>query len=94
MKFGRCAAMKFGSGRCAVLAARGAAEFYAVWGWCGLAADLDGTAELALLKPDFESEIYTRAVDLKRHPRLPRRFVFAAHCLCIAAAKSRNFASV
>lgn len=27
-------------------------------------------AELALLKPDFESKIYIRAVDLKRHPCL------------------------
>ena len=26
--------------------------------------------ELALLKPDFESKIYTRAVDLKRYPCL------------------------
>ena len=51
-------------------------------------------AELALLRPDFESRIYTRAVDLKRHPRLPRRFVFAAHCLYIAAIKSLNFASI
>lgn len=27
-------------------------------------------AEFVLLKPHFESEIYTRAVDLKQHPRL------------------------
>lgn len=27
-------------------------------------------AELALFKPDFKSEIYTRAVDLKRYPCL------------------------
>ena len=27
-------------------------------------------AELALLRPDFESKIYTRAVDLKRYPCL------------------------
>ena len=27
-------------------------------------------AEFALLKPDFESKIYTRTVDLKRYPRL------------------------
>ncbi len=50
-------------------------------------------AELALLKPDFESKIYTRAVDLKRHPCLPRRFIFASHRLYIAAIKSRNFAN-
>lgn len=86
MKFCRCTAIKFGSGRCAVLAARGAAEFHAVCGRYGLAADLDRMAEFALLKPHFESEIYTRAVDLKRHPCLhgdlsSHRIVFASRPL-------------
>ena len=36
-------------------------------------------AELALLKLDFESKIYTRAVDLKRHP-----------CLCGDLSLHRN----
>ena len=43
-------------------------------------------AELALLKPDFESKIYPRAVDLKRHPCLCgdlslHRIVFASRPL-------------
>ena len=51
-------------------------------------------AELALLKPDFESKIYTRAVDLKRYPYLrgdlsSHRIVFT-----IAVIKSRNFAGI
>ncbi len=51
-------------------------------------------SEFALLKLDFKSEIYARAVDLKRYPCLPRRFIFASHCLCIAATKSCNFAGI
>lgn len=43
-------------------------------------------AEFALLKLDFKSEIYARAVDLKRHPflrgRLPlQRIVFVSRPL-------------
>ena len=52
------------------------------------------TWRFALLKPHFESKIYTRAVDLKRYPCLhgdlsSHRIVFT-----IAVIKSRNFASV
>ena len=65
------------------------AKFYVVCGRCGLAADLDGTAELALLKPHFESEIYTRAVDSKRYPCLrgdlsSHRIVFVSRPLKVA----------
>lgn len=43
-------------------------------------------AELALLKPDFESKFYTRAVDLKQHPCLrgdlsSQRIVFVSRPL-------------
>ena len=41
-------------------------------------------AELALLKPHFESKIYTSAVDLKRYPCL--RGVY----LCIALSLYRG----
>lgn len=46
------------------------AKFHTVWGRCGPAVDLDRIAELALLRPHFESEIYTRAVDLKQYSYL------------------------
>ena len=48
--------------------------------------------ELALLKLDFKSEIYTRAVDLKRYPCLCSDL--SLHRLYIAAIKSRNFAGI
>lgn len=51
-------------------------------------------AELAVLKPDFESKILYPLRRFEAASVYARRFIFASHCLCIAAAKSRNFASV
>ena len=51
-------------------------------------------AELALLKPHFESEIYARAVDLKRYPCLRGDLSLCRIVFTIAVIKSRNFASI
>ena len=54
--------------------------------------DLDRIAEFVLLRPYFESKIYTRAVDLKQYPCLCSDL--SLHRLYIAAIKSRNFAGI